>query len=181
MMVDVLIVRILTFWLTDLLKRGDRTVMDDRTPAGADALVAFNVLRTHNCLSPFVDQGLRDLRLTSAQLDALLILREAGSGGLPLSELGGRLVVTKASVTGLIDRLEREGLVQRDGHADRRVTLAKLTENGCAVLEEAVPRHRQVLAYLLDCLTGEEKEQIIRLLSKLRRGLREKHEGKRSS
>jgi MarR family 2-MHQ and catechol resistance regulon transcriptional repressor len=85
-------------------------------------------------------------------------------------------VVTKANVTGLIDRLEREGLVQRDSHSDRRVTLAKLTEQGAALLEAALPHHRQLLSELLSCLTGEEKEQLIALLTKLRRGLRQKRE-----
>lgn len=142
--------------------------------ADLDTLLAYNVLRTHTYLQPFVDRGLRDLNLTAAQLNALLVLRDAGAKGLPLSELGRHLVVTKANVTGLIDRLEREGLVQRDTHTDRRVTLAKLTAKGAAVLEAAVPHHRQLLAQLLDCLTVEEKEQLITLLTKLRRGLREK-------
>src|SRR5262249_55789920 len=122
---------------------------------------------------PYLDRGLRDLNLTGAQLNTLLALRDAGAEGIPLSELGRHLVVTKANVTGLMDRLEREGLVQRDSHSDRRITLARLTAKGSAVLESALPRHEQILAELLDCLTAEEKEQLITLLTKLRRGLRE--------
>ena len=160
-------------------KRAERA--ERRVSADTDALLVYNVLRTHNSLHPFIDRGLRELNLTGAQLNALLVLRDAGSAGLPLSEIGRHLVVTKASVTGLIDRLEREKLVQRDSHSDRRVTLAKLTEKGAALLEAALPRHRQVLAELLDALTADEKEQLIGLLTKLRRGLREKPNGKASS
>jgi MarR family 2-MHQ and catechol resistance regulon transcriptional repressor len=148
--------------------------MHEHIPTDLDMLVAYNVLRTHSHLQPFVNRGLRELNLTAAQLNTLLVLRDIGPEGLPLSELGRRLIVTKANVTGLIDRLEREGLVQRESHTDRRVTLAKLTGKGLAVLEEAVPHHQQLLSHLLDCLTVEEKEQLITLLTKLRRGLRQK-------
>lgn len=148
--------------------------MQEDATADTDALLVYNILRTHSSLSPFIDRGLRDLRLTGAQLNTLLVLREAGPAGLPLTEIGQRLVVTKSNVTGLIDRLEREGLVERDNHPDRRVTLAKLTPRGNALLEAALPRRRQILAELLGGLTAEEKGQLIGLLTKLRRGLREK-------
>jgi MarR family 2-MHQ and catechol resistance regulon transcriptional repressor len=148
--------------------------MPGRAVADADALLVYNVLRTHGALSPFLDRGLRELNLTGTQFNTLLVLRAAGPEGLPLGEIGRHLVVTKANVTGLIDRLEREGLVHRDTHSDRRVTLAKLTEKGAALLTEALPRHQQLLADLMDCLTYEEKEQLIGLLTKLRCGLRDK-------
>ena len=142
--------------------------------AEAEVLLVYNLLRTESSLGPFIDRGLRELHLTGTQLNALLVLRAAGTDGLSLGELGRRLVVTKANVTGLIDRLEREGLVQRDSHSDRRVTLARLTARGTLLLEEALPRHLRLLAGLLECLSSEEKEQLIALLTKLRRGLRAK-------
>src|SRR5579885_679653 len=137
-----------------------------------DALLIYNLLRTHNLLNPFIDRGLRELNLTGAQLNALLVLRDAGSDGLALSEIGRHLVVTKANVTGLIDRLEREGLVLRESHRDRRVILARLTEKGSALLQEALPRHRHLLSELRGSLAQEDKEQLIGLLTNLRRGLR---------
>ncbi len=148
--------------------------MPQRTGADVDALLVYNVLRTHSHLSPFIDRCLRELKLTGAQFNTLLVLRAADKGGLPLGEIGRRLVVTKANVTGLIDRLEREGLVVRDSHSDRRVTLAKLTRKGVQLLDKVLPRHQQLLTELLDCLTAQEKKQLIALLTKLRCGLREK-------
>lgn len=138
-------------------------------------LLVYGVLRTHAALSPFIERGLRELNLTGAQLNALLVLRDAGQEGLPLSEIGRRLVVTKANVTGLIDRLEREELVRRDTREeDRRVTLARLTNKGEALLETALPRRERLLGELLDFLTEEEMEQAIGLLSRIRAGLRTK-------
>jgi MarR family 2-MHQ and catechol resistance regulon transcriptional repressor len=123
-----------------------------------------------------VDRGLRDLNLTGAQFNALLVLRDAGPDGLPLSEVGRRLVVTKANVTGLIDRLERHGLVERVSGAapeDRRITHARLTEKGVTLLEQALPRRRQLLAQAFGGLAPEEKAQLIGLLTRLRRALRD--------
>ena len=141
-----------------------------------DALLVYNVLRTSAALTPHANRGLRELNLTAAQLNALLVLRDSGEVGLPLSEMGRRLVVTRANVTGLADRLEKQGLIWRDvggDPGDRRVTRARLTAHGAALLEEALPRRRQILAELLSELSPEEKELMIGLMTRLRRGIRE--------
>ena len=138
-----------------------------------DVLLAYNVLRTATALNPHIDRGLRELNLTGSQLNALMALKVAGPEGISLSEIGRSLVVTKANVTGLIDRLERDGLVERRTHADRRVTLAVLTKRGAELLAEALPRHGDSLSGLLSFLSDDEKSQLIALLTKLRRGLRE--------
>lgn len=151
--------------------------MEELATEDLDALLAYNILRTNAGLQPFIDRGLRDLNLTGAQLNTLLVLRDAGPEGIALGEIGRQLVVTKANVTGLIDRLEREELVQRDGHADRRITLAKLTPKGRDLLDAVLPRHRRLLEDLLDGLDLSEKQQLIALLTRIRRGLREKQRG----
>ena len=142
-----------------------------------DVLLAYNVLRTATALNPHIDRGLQELNLTGSQLNALMVLKDAGPEGISLGEIGRSLVVTKANVTGLIDRLERDGLVERrvpsGRHADRRVTLAALTKRGAELLAEALPRHGDSLSGLLSFLTDDEKSQLVELLTKLRRGLRE--------
>lgn len=108
-------------------------------------------------------------------MNALLVLRDAGAEGLPLSEVGRRLVVTKANVTGLMDRLERQELIRRESDApDRRVIRACLTPHGTELLEKALPERDRVLGDLLAGLTPDEKTALIGLLTKLRRGLRRK-------
>jgi MarR family 2-MHQ and catechol resistance regulon transcriptional repressor len=140
-----------------------------------DALVIYNIVRTNAALSPYIDAALRDLHLTGAQMNALLVLRDAGPEGLPLSEIGRRLVVTKANITGLMDRLERQELIRRDTDApDRRVIRACITPKGAELLERALPERERALSDLLVVLSLEEKTEIIELLTKLRRGLRGK-------
>lgn len=140
--------------------------------SGLDAMVVFNLLRTHSYLAPFLDADLRRQNLTSAQLNVLLALAAAGEDGLLMGEIGRRLVVTKSNVTGLIDRLERQGLVARADRSDRRATAVRLTAAGAELLARTTPRHSQWLAELTGCFSDSQKKTLIRLLSKLRRELR---------
>jgi MarR family transcriptional regulator, 2-MHQ and catechol-resistance regulon repressor len=133
-----------------------------------DTMLVFNLLRTHSCLSPFIDADLRRHFLTSAQLNTLLVLRTAGDQGLQMSEIGRTLVVTKANVTGLVDRLERQGLVTRSVQQDRRAITVRLTTAGADLLDRAAPRHSELLADLTGCLDDGEKRTLISLLTKLR-------------
>ena len=97
--------------MTDAPRDDDLTYVHDGMGTELDTVLVFSLLRTHSYLGPFIDEDLRRQNLTSAQLNTLLVLRAAGAEGLLMGEIGRRLVVTKANVTGLIDRLERQGLV----------------------------------------------------------------------
>jgi MarR family 2-MHQ and catechol resistance regulon transcriptional repressor len=144
-----------------------------------DVVLVHNLLRTYSRLLPFIDAGLRQEQLTATQLNALLVLRAVGEDGLLMGEIGERLVVTKSNVTGLVDRLEAQGLVARGQHRDRRATVVRLTGAGAELLEQALPQHAKLLSELTDCLGAEEKKTLIRLLTKLRRELRQR--GRRGS
>ena len=137
-----------------------------------DAMTVFNLLRTHGRLVPMIDAGLREQRTTAAQFNALLVLQAAGPDGLRMGEIGKRLVVTRANVTGLVDRLERRGLVARCDQADRRATMVSLTDAGRSALKDTLPHYSRLAAQLTAGLTEREKRSLVRLLSKLRRELR---------
>ena len=145
--------------------------------ADLDAVLVFNVLRTQSFLGPLIDADLRRQHLTAAQFNALLVLRTAAAAGLLMGEIGERLVVTKSNVTGLVDRLERQGLVARGEHRDRRATVVRLTDAGSGLLERTLPRYGELLAELTGCLSGKEKQTLVRLLTKLRRELRRRRRG----
>ena len=142
--------------------------------ADIDGMVIHSLLRTHSRLSPLLDATLRAAQLTAAQFNTLLLLRHSGNGGLLMSQIGEGLIVTKSNVTGLIERLAKQGLVERCDHHDRRATLVRLTDAGNAMLDQALPSYRQTLGEVAECLTDQEKRQLTQILSKLRRGLRQK-------
>jgi DNA-binding MarR family transcriptional regulator len=107
----------------------------DQTPEG-DALsteAVMNTIRTADLLFDQIGRLLRPLHVSAPGGLVLGILRDHGT--MPPSEIGERLQVTRATVTGVVDSLERRGFVRRSPHpADRRSLLVEITPEGLAVL-----------------------------------------------
>jgi MarR family 2-MHQ and catechol resistance regulon transcriptional repressor len=78
-----------------------------------------------------------------------------------------------SNVTQLVDLLEREGLVVRVAHpTDRRVSFAQLTPEGEHVCTTVLPVVLQFMEGALDGFTIEEKQQLSRLLARMRLNLK---------
>jgi MarR family 2-MHQ and catechol resistance regulon transcriptional repressor len=108
------------------------------------------------------------LGATQQQWAVLDILNQAGPGGIPLSELGKDLDVTKGNITGLIDRMERDGLARRkDDPKDRRVIRAIITAKGKKVLRDIQPVKDQWGSRLFDGFTPKEKKDLTVLLERM--------------
>jgi len=137
-----------------------------------ESVLVYNLVRTHGALAPLLDSDLRASRLTAAQFNTLLVLRGTEGEGLTMGELGEQLVVTKSNVTGLVDRLERRGWVERRAETDRRATRVRITAEGEELLDAVAPSHAEALAELTNALTRKEKIELSRMLTKLRRALR---------
>ncbi len=93
--------------------------------------------------------------LSLVQLNVVAVIE--AEGPLPMSRLADELDVSVASATGIIDRMERRGLVERR-HAtdDRRVVAVHLTEQGADVFRVFTSRRREHLARLLAELSDDE-------------------------
>ena len=152
--------------------------VQDAIGSDLDTMVVHNLLRTHTRLESLLDADLRRMDMTGAQLNALLVLRSAPPEGMVMNEIGRQLVVTRSNVTGLVDRLERQGLVTRQAHSDRRATLVRLTAEGLEAIDRTVPGHVRMLAGLTQCLSEAEKQSLIRILTKLRRHWRQNTEAR---
>ncbi len=97
--------------------------------------------------------------------------------GQTLAALSRRMLVTAGNVTGLVDRTERDGLVERRGDpGDRRLSRVFLTKKGRALIGALLPRHAVVVADLLGGLDAKERRELRRLLGKLRGSLTGSHE-----
>ncbi|HEY4989423.1 MAG TPA: MarR family transcriptional regulator [Opitutaceae bacterium] len=82
-----------------------------------------------------------------------------------LAEMAG---VTRATMTGLVDTLERDGLVtRRHDSGDRRMMLIHLTPKGHATLREILPGHFKQMAAQMAPLSEHERKTLVRLLNKL--------------
>jgi DNA-binding MarR family transcriptional regulator len=128
----------------------------------------ISLLRAHDRLhGEFADLFKRN-GLTEPQYNVLRILRGAGDDGLPCSQITERMITRTPDVTRLLDRLESNGLVQRQRvETDRRVVLVRLTPAGSRLLsqlDEPVQKlHEQQFARLND----RELQDLIRLLDKV--------------
>jgi len=117
-------------------------------------------------------QEFAEYGVTGAQYGVIRCLGEGPEEGLPLSELGERLLMTGGNVTCVVDKLEEAGLVRRErSAADRRVIHARLTPQGQKLFHRAVPAHRQRLQEQFSGLSPEEQQELARLLRRLHESL----------
>lgn len=110
--------------------------------------------------------------LSETKFNALLLLYQAGEEGMAFWELGEKMLVTRANITGLMDRLEKGGLVKREVNPeDRRSLIAKLTEEAKELVTEILPEFKCLNEQVISVLDEEEKSQFINLLQKLNNGI----------
>jgi DNA-binding MarR family transcriptional regulator len=109
--------------------------------------------------------------ISGAQWSVLRNLHRAeqeGHAGLRLTDLSERLLVRPPSVTGVVDRLEKLGLVTRDGvPEDLRAKHVVLTDKGRRILERVLAAHQGQLDAVMSGLTRAEQDDLHRLLGKL--------------
>jgi len=126
--------------------------------------------RCYATYSKVVGQRITEYGLTMPQFGILEALHHLGP--LPLGELAEKLLVTGGNVTYVMDRLEEQGLVQRErSGVDRRVIRARLTGEGKALITDVFPGHVGLIRGLAEHLDPEEQQELRRLLKKLGRGV----------
>jgi len=89
------------------------------------------------------------------------------------SELAEDIGVTRSTMTGLLDGLEKDGFIRRSALDDRRKTAIYLTEKGNNVLDTLIPLYRKHVTKILSKTTEEEQQLLVNLLGKIKDGLQE--------
>jgi len=118
-----------------------------------------------------VDKALRHHNLSRAGREALAVIDGAGQPLSPTA-IAQRLIVTTASVTSLLDTLERRGLVERQPDPrDRRGLLVALTPDGHALVDEFLPQVVAVQTAAMAPLSEPQRRQLVKLLSAVRAGV----------
>jgi len=119
----------------------------------------LRLVRCYNLAMRELRSGLRE-DCTMPQFDVLAQLRRAPDG-LTFSALSERLLVTAGNLTGIVDRLEKNGFARREVNPrDRRQTFIKLTEAGVKHCDELIPRHERHIVELLDGLGDNEVQNL---------------------
>jgi DNA-binding MarR family transcriptional regulator len=130
--------------------------------------VATSIMRAQQLLLARFDAILRPHGLTFARYEALVLLHFSRRGSLPLSVIGRRLMVHATSVTNTIDRLEQQGLVERQPNPrDGRGVLARITDPGRSVVVGATEELMSD-GFGLSAYGDEQLSELFGLLRKLR-------------
>ena len=132
---------------------------------------AMNLVRTADLLVKRIAELVQPFDLTPSSGLVLGILADFGAP-LPPNKIAERLIISRASVTSLIDSLERRGYVRRSPHSnDRRMLLIELTDSGRQVAHEfRLLVHQHQKAWLA-VLTEPEQIQLIDTLHRLQSAL----------
>jgi DNA-binding MarR family transcriptional regulator len=120
-----------------------------------------------------MDKGashIRSLGLTGSQFDVVATLGD--TGGMTCKELSEQTLVTKGTLTGVLDRLAKKGLIERvPSREDRRSTIIRLTPKGAARFRKVFPAHIQYMKpFFEQALTATEVTQLRKLLLQLKNG-----------
>lgn len=145
---------------------------DQQQPRGRDLRLATwrSFLRTHAHLLRRLEQDLQaQHKIGIASYDVLVQLAEAPRHRLRMAELADAVLLSRSGLTRLVDRLQRDGLVERERDpGDARGLFTVLTPLGRQALRDAAVVHLRGVAELFtDRLDDAELAELRRLMDKL--------------
>ena len=125
------------------------------------------LVRAYQAAMAYAAADLRERGLTAPQADVIFAL--GNTPGMTFKELGAQTLITKGTLTGVVDRLEAKGLVRRVASTrDRRKTLVVLTPKGERLFNEVFPRHVEHMKRRFDRLGRQELRQAEEMLRRIR-------------
>jgi MarR family transcriptional regulator, 2-MHQ and catechol-resistance regulon repressor len=129
------------------------------------------LIEAHSSLLRRSNRHIGAIGLTSSQFDVIVSL--GGTDGLSCKELSERTLITKGTLTGVLDRLVLKGYLERQpSHHDRRMSLVKLTPEGDALFQKIFPLHLGYLRpYLQKALSPSEINPLCEILQRLKESL----------
>ena len=136
----------------------------------------MSTYHTAACLRKKASEFLSPFGVTDVQFNLMMVLRHQGGseGGLKQSSISRMMLVNRANITSLIDRMEKAELVVRtDIAGDRRCHLVQLTEHGLALLDKIEPLYAREVERIMAVVDESTQRQLIDMLDKIRARARE--------
>lgn len=129
--------------------------------------VMRELVKAFQAFSDCSAKHVRELGLTPSQFDVIATL--GNRSGMCMSELAERTLVTKGTLTGIVDRLEKKGLVAREiPPNNRRSFVIVLTAEGTKAFESIFPSHIAYLKQHFDLLSPKELKEAKKILERLK-------------
>ena len=151
-----------------LLERAKR--YPELDPSAMEAFLHF--LRTSTELFESIKAAHASHNFSDGRFGVMMLLNRDPGKPVNPADLADRADVTRATMTGLIDTLERDGFVKREhAPADRRMMLVQLTTKGQNFLDEILPDYFRRVAVLMSPLTAAERQTLVTLMGKIQQSL----------
>ncbi|NEW07393.1 MarR family transcriptional regulator [Paenibacillus sp. SYP-B3998] len=132
-----------------------------------DSLNLFIALsRASQWVNAHADQDIRKHGLNRTEFGVLELLYHKGAQ--PIQQIGCKVLMSSGNITYVVDKLEQKQFVsRRTSTEDRRLIYAEITDKGRQFIEDAFPKHIDVIDQAVAGLTSEEKRVASELLKKL--------------
>lgn len=131
----------------------------------------LSIYYTASMVKKTADGSFKKLGLTDVQFNVLVLLHHQSQtdGGLSQAALSEMMLVNRANITTLIDRMERSGLVKRtEDPNDRRFKIIKMTKKGREIFDKVDPIYASQVRKMMSALNQTECKNLIELLGKVR-------------
>jgi len=137
--------------------------------------VIRELARCYQAFQRASDANIRGMGLTPPQFDIVVTL--GNTPGMSFKELGSRTLITKGTLTGVVDRLQARGLVERQAsQTDGRSTRVRLTAEGERVFREVFEPHLAFLAPAFESLPECGRKELEKRLRQLREALEKRND-----
>ncbi len=145
---------------------------DEFPTLNPSAFEAFlNLLRTGDDVSGAEHRFLATHHISPGRFTVLMLLHRACGQSCTPAGLADESNVTRATITGLIDTLERDGFVARNADPDdRRIIHVVLTGAGRAFIGKMLPDYFRCVSAIIEPLDASEQRTLVQLLQKIQRG-----------
>lgn len=140
----------------------------------------LHLLRTGDEVFEGVNHFFTKHHISNGRFTVLMLLHgQCSEEPATPASLAEKSRVARATMTGLIDTLEKDGLVIRVAdESDRRTVHVRLTEKGEELIREILPEYFRCVSSVIEPLNEEERKQLVHLLQKIQQGLAPAHPGK---
>jgi len=136
----------------------------------------LNTYYTASCLRKKAGEFLRPFGLTDVQFNLMMLLQHQSGHqiGLSQAQLSNMMLVNRANITSLIDRMEKAGFVERTpSPSDRRSNIVRLSGRGKKLLAQIEPIYAKEIKRIMATLKQAEQKRLISMLEKIRSNISE--------
>jgi DNA-binding MarR family transcriptional regulator len=135
----------------------------------------LNIYYTTASLKKRADAFFKTIGLTDVQFNVMMLLNyQGGDEGLSQVQISDMMLVNRANVTTLIDRMEKAALVARTSlSGDRRTNIINMTAKGRKIFEKAEPLYDKMTKEAMAGFNPNELQKLISILEKVRKNINE--------